>query len=84
LKPGPAQRADPGPEPGRVKEKMKEGKTWYDPATRLTRQDPASNPLTFFFVFLLLKRRRFDFFKKNKIDPADPAIRSRPIDQIKT
>jgi hypothetical protein len=34
-----------------------------DPATWLTRQYPVGNPLTFFFVFLL-KRRRFDF-KKN-------------------
>jgi len=69
LKPGPAR--DPGPEPGRVDEKRGKKKPDVtrltrrgDPATRLTRQDPVINPLTFVFFFLL-KRRRFDFFLKN-------------------
>jgi hypothetical protein len=44
--------------------------TWQvDPATRLTRQDPVANPLTFVFLFFLLKQRRFDL---KKTDPADP------------
>ena len=39
------------------------------PGTRLTRQDPTSNPLTFIFFlfFFLLKRRCFDFFKKKNL-----------------
>jgi len=73
LKPGPARRVDPGPgrpgpEPGRVDEKMEEGKTRCDPADPAGRpgQDQVTNSLTFvFFLFFLLKRRRFDFFKKN-------------------
>jgi len=53
LKPSPAQprgwtwdTADLGLEPGRVKEKTGEGKTWCDPAkpaTRLTRKYPGKN-----------------------------------------
>jgi hypothetical protein len=40
-----------------------------------------TNPLIFvFFLFFLLKRRRFDFFKK-RIDPADPV---KPGDPAKT
>jgi len=38
LKPGPARRVDPGPEPGRVEEKIEEEKTWCDPV------DPAGRP----------------------------------------
>jgi len=47
--------------PGRVEEKIKEGKTRCDPVdpTRPT-QKPGCNLLTFF----LLKRRRFDLKKK--------------------
>jgi hypothetical protein len=30
----------------------------------LTRQYPVANPLTFVFFVFLLKRRRFDFLKK--------------------
>jgi hypothetical protein len=30
LKPGPAQQVDPRLEPGRVEEKIGEGKTWQD------------------------------------------------------
>jgi hypothetical protein len=51
-----------------------------DPVTRLTREDPITNPLTFVFFFFLLKRRRFDFFFK-RIDPADSA---KPGDPAKT
>jgi hypothetical protein len=59
--------ADPGPKPGRVEEKRRKEKPGV---TRLTQrvdparpgQDRVANPLTFVF---LLKRRRFDFFKKN-------------------
>jgi hypothetical protein len=46
-----------------VKEKNKGRKTQRDPGTLLTRQDPFKTwlrPINFF----LLKRRRFDFFKK--------------------
>jgi hypothetical protein len=59
-------------EPGWLKKKRgkkKPGVTWLtrqvDPATRLTRQDPVANPLTFVFffvLFFLLKRRRVVFF----------------------
>jgi hypothetical protein len=49
-------------EPGRVKEKTREGKTLCDPVDpSRPGQKPGCNPLTFVF---LLKRRRFDFFKK--------------------
>ena len=58
--------------PGRVEEKTGEEKTWCDPAR--PRQDPVANPLTFVF---LLKRRRFDCFKK-KTDPADPVKTRNP------
>ena len=72
LKPDPA---DPGLEPGRVEEKTGEGNTRCDLATR---QDPVANPLTFIlFFFFLLKRRRFDFLKKE-------LIQSRPDDPVKT
>jgi hypothetical protein len=54
--------ADPGLKPGRVEEKMGEGKTRCDLAR--PGQDPVANLLTFFFFFLL-KRRRFDLKKKN-------------------
>ena len=57
--------ANPRLEPGRVKEKIEEG----------SGQKPGYNTLTFVFFFLL-KRRRFDFFKK--IDPDDPVTRSKP------
>jgi len=67
LKPSPARRVDPGPEPGRVDEKTGEGKTRRDPADPAGRLgDPArpgQEPVT--FVFFLLKRRRFEFFLKN-------------------
>jgi hypothetical protein len=83
LKPGTARPggstrdpADPGPEPGRVDEKTGEGKTWrVDPA------DPVTNLLTFvFFVFFLLKRRRFDFFFKELTRPtrSNPVTRPKP------
>jgi hypothetical protein len=75
-------------EPGWLKKKRgkkKPGVTWLtrqvDPATRLTRQDPVANPLTFvffLFYFFLLKRRRFDFFLKKRIDPANPVTQSKP------
>jgi len=61
TRPGGSTR-DLGLEPGRVEEKTGEGKTQCDPATRLTRQDPVANPLT--------------FFKKNRLD--DPVTRSKP------
>jgi hypothetical protein len=48
-------------EPGRVEEKIGEGKTRRDSTTRLTQQDPVENPL----IFFLLKRHRFDLKKKN-------------------
>jgi hypothetical protein len=51
--------ADPGLESDRVEEKIGKGKTWCDPAR--PGQKPGCNLLT----FLLLKQRRFDFFKKN-------------------
>jgi len=64
---------DPGLKPGRIEEKIGEGKTRcdpVDPVTRLTRQymvdparpgqKPSCNPLTFFY---LLKRRYFDLKK---------------------
>jgi hypothetical protein len=41
----------------------------------LTQKNPFANPLTFIF---LLKRRRFEFFKK-KIDIADP-VKTRNLD----
>jgi hypothetical protein len=89
LKPGPARRVDPGPEPGRVDEKTGEGKTRCDPAGRpgdpadLARpgQDPVTNPLAFvFFVFFLLKRRRFDFFLKEltRTTRSNPVTRPKP------
>jgi len=53
------------------REKKKPGVTWLTRRVDLARpgQDPVANPLTFvFFLFLfLLKRRRFDFFKKKKL-----------------
>jgi hypothetical protein len=30
------------------------------------------NPLAFVFVFFLIKRRRFNFYKKIEIDPDNP------------
>jgi hypothetical protein len=60
LKPGPARRvdlADPGLEPGRVEEKIGEGK--IRSKTRL-------QPINFFF---LLKRRRFNLYKKKLTQP---------------
>jgi len=71
-------------EPSRVEEKTREGKTrchrvgWPEDAVDPTRpdQDPVVNPLTFFFVFLL-KRRRFDL-KKKRTDPANLVTRSKP------
>ena len=98
LKPGPARWVDPGMELVWVEAKTRlgidparpgrpGGSTW-DPANPARPgQNPASNPLTFiFFVFFifLLKRRRFDFFKKKNFDPADPATRLRPGDPVKT
>jgi hypothetical protein len=59
-------------EPGRVEEKIGEGKTRRDSMTRLTQQDPVENPL----IFFLLKRCRFDL-KKKRIDPADLVTRSK-------
>jgi len=68
LKPGPARRVDPGPEPGRVDEKTGEGKTRRDPAGRLgdpadparPGQEPVTNLLTFvFFVFFFTKTTSF-------------------------
>jgi hypothetical protein len=51
LKPGGLTRdpADLRLEPGRVEEKTWEGKTWCDPATRLTLQNPVANLLIFIF-----------------------------------
>jgi len=37
-------------------------------------QDPVANPLTFIFFVFLLKRRRFDFFRKKLNRPT----RSKP------
>jgi hypothetical protein len=71
LKPGLARRVDSGSgRPGTVtgpgwqkKGKKKPGMIWrVDPVTRLTGQDPVTNPLTFVFFVFLLKRRRFEFF----------------------
>jgi len=67
LKPVPAGRA--GTRPARVEEKIEEGKTRHDPATRLTRSKTQLRPIYFFF---LLKRCRFDFLKK--FDPDDPGL----------
>jgi hypothetical protein len=68
LKPGPA---DPGRNRAGLKKKRRKEKPGVtrltrrvDLVTRLTRQDPVANLLTFVFFFLL-KRRRFVFFKKN-------------------
>ena len=82
LKPGPAGRPGTWPTRGwnraglkKKREKEKPGVTrWVDPAR--PDQDPVVNPLTFFFVFLL-KRRRFDF-KKKRTDPANLVTRSKP------
>jgi hypothetical protein len=55
LKPGPARLVDQGP--GRSRSwnqaglKKKQGKKKLG-VTRLTRQDPVANPLTFIFCFL--------------------------------
>jgi hypothetical protein len=62
LKSGLAWRVNPELEPGWVQEKI-----WYDPMIRSkiqlqSGQKPYCNPLI--FVFFLLKRHRFDFFKK--------------------
>jgi hypothetical protein len=68
LKPGPA---DPGRNRAGLKKKRRKEKPGVtrltrrvDLVTRLTRQDPVANLLTFVFFFLL-KRRRFDLKKKN-------------------
>jgi hypothetical protein len=65
LKPGPA---DPGRNRAGLKKKRRKEKPGVtrltrrvDLVTRLTRQDPVANLLTFVFFFLL-KRRRFVFF----------------------
>jgi hypothetical protein len=50
LKPGPARRVDPGLDPGRIKEKIEEGKPG-DPARPGQKLD--CNPLS--FVFFILK-----------------------------
>ena len=65
MKPGQARQVNPRLEPGRVEEKIGEGKTQCDPAR--PGQDSVANSLTFVF---LLKRRRFDCFKK-RTNPAD-------------
>jgi len=49
---------DAGLEPGQVKEKTREKKTWCDPTTRLKTQLQFIN----FCFFLLLKQYCFDFF----------------------
>jgi hypothetical protein len=74
LKPGLARRVDSGLEPGRVEEKIRKGKTRHDPATRLTRSKTWLQPVDFF----LLKRCRFDFKKKKRIDPGDPVKTQNP------
>jgi hypothetical protein len=71
TRPGPVGRPGTRPTRGRnraglMKKQGKEKPGWPGGSTRLTRQDPVTNPLTFvFFLFFLLKRRRFDFFFKN-------------------
>jgi hypothetical protein len=62
LKLGPARQVDPGLEPGRV-EKTGEEKIRHDPVDPAR---PGYKPVAFcfFFVFFLLKRRRFDLKKK--------------------
>jgi hypothetical protein len=78
LKPDPARDpANPGLEPSRVEEKTREGKTRcdpVDPATWLTRQDPVANPLTFVFLFFLLKRSRFDLKKTDPVKTRNPSL----------
>jgi hypothetical protein len=60
--------------PGRVEEKTGKEKTRCDPAR--PGKKPGCNPLTFVFFFLL-KRHRFNFFKK-KIDLNDSVTQSKP------
>jgi hypothetical protein len=74
IRPDLVGRPGTRPTQGRVEEKTDEGKTGV---TRLTRQDPVANPLT--FVFFLLKRRRFDFFKKK----LTRSTRSNPVTRLK-
>jgi hypothetical protein len=89
LKPGPARRVDPGPRPTRAGLMKKRGKE-KPGVTRLTRrvdpvtrQDPVKTrwQTRWLLFFFLLKRHRFDFFFKKKIDPADPV---KPGDPAKT
>jgi hypothetical protein len=84
VRPGGLTRdlADLGPEPGRVEEKKKEGKTRCDPADPAsrpgkTRSRPGCKPVDFCFF---TKTTSFWFFFK-KIDPADPV---KPGDPVKT
>jgi hypothetical protein len=70
--------ADPRLEPGRIEEKIGEGKTRCDPVTRLTRQDPVKNPVAIRWFFLL-KRRHFDL---KKFDPDNPVTRKKPGTQV--
>jgi hypothetical protein len=67
IRPGSAGRSGTRPTRGQVEKKIDEGKTRCDP---IDPPRPGCKPVDFCFFFLL-KRRRFDFFKK-KIDPADP------------
>jgi hypothetical protein len=67
LKPIPAGR--PGTRLARVEEKIEEGKTQRDPATRLTRSKTQLRPVDFCFF---TKTMSFWFLKK--IDPNDPGL----------
>jgi hypothetical protein len=81
LKPGPVWRVDPGPGrsgagtgPGWKKNRVRKNLVWPSKTRSKTWLQPVD------FCFFLLKRRRFDFFKK-RIDPTDPVTRLKPETQ---
>jgi len=87
TRPGPAGRPGARTRPGWRKNRGRKNPVW----TRLTRQvDPATRLQTrwlLFFLFCLLKRCRFDFFKKKNRpgrpgDPVKTRNPGRPPDQV--
>jgi len=69
----------PDPGPGRVEEKIEEGKIRCDSVDPVTRQDLIKNPVaTRWLLFFLLKRHHFDLKKKN-IDLSDP-VKTRDLE----
>jgi hypothetical protein len=73
--------ADPGLEPSRVEEKTREGKTRCDPTDPADPTRPGCKPVDFcFFLFFLLKRRRFDF-KKKLTRPTRSKLGTRVLDR---